>query len=72
MADSKFAAPALIDVKEVAAICGFSTRHVYRIAHSGRMPRPIMLNGLIRWRREDIEQWIADGCPSGQQEGASC
>jgi excisionase family DNA binding protein len=40
-----------------------STRHVRRMADSGRMPKPVKLGSLIRWPRAVIEQWIADGCP---------
>jgi predicted DNA-binding transcriptional regulator AlpA len=31
---------ALLGVREVAALLGCSTRHVYRMADAGRMPRP--------------------------------
>ena len=55
--------PALLSVDEVAAICGgCSTRHVYRLADAGRMPRPVKLGALVRWRRDEIETWIAGGC----------
>ncbi len=54
----------LLDVDAVAAMCGESGRHVYRLADSGRMPRPIRLGGAVRWDRTTIEQWIAAGCPS--------
>ncbi len=30
----------LLDVVAVAALLGVSTRHVYRLADGGRMPRP--------------------------------
>ena len=54
----------LLDVKAVAAMCSLSGRHVYRLADSGRMPRPLKLGGAVRWDRDTIEQWIAAGCPS--------
>ena len=54
---------ALLDVRQVAAMLGCSTRHVYRLSDSGRMPRPIKLGALVRWDRKLIvEQWIAEGC----------
>jgi predicted DNA-binding transcriptional regulator AlpA len=28
------------------------------------MPRPIKLGALVRWPREQVEAWIADGCPN--------
>jgi excisionase family DNA binding protein len=55
---------ALLDVKAVAALLGCSARHVYRLTDAGRMPAPVRLGALIRWRRAEIEEWIAAGCPS--------
>ncbi len=60
----------LLDVKAVAALLGgCSTRHVYRLSDSGRMPRPIHLGSLIRWRRAELLRWLNDGCPSEPREG---
>jgi predicted DNA-binding transcriptional regulator AlpA len=53
---------ALLDVRAVAALLDCSPRHVYRLADSGDMPRPVRLKALIRWRRQDLESWIASGC----------
>ncbi len=56
---------AMLSVDDIATTyLGCSTRHVYRLADSGRMPRPIKLGTLVRWPRAVIEQWIADGCPN--------
>jgi predicted DNA-binding transcriptional regulator AlpA len=68
MADSKpkLAEPAvaLVDVDAVAAICSCSARHVYRMSDAGKMPPPLRLGALVRWNRDVIESWIAQGCPS--------
>lgn len=54
---------ALLTVRQVAAMLGCSSRHVYRLADRAAMPRPTKLGDvLVRWNRSDIEQWIADGC----------
>ncbi|MFZ1007221.1 MAG: helix-turn-helix domain-containing protein [Candidatus Sulfotelmatobacter sp.] len=54
---------ALLDVKAVAALLGgCSTRHVRRLADAGKMPAPVRLLTLLRWRRAEIDQWIAGGC----------
>ena len=53
----------MLDVQAVADLLTCSTRHVYRLADSGRMPRPIKLGKLVRWSRSVIEEWIAGGCP---------
>lgn len=55
---------ALLDVKAVAALLGCSARHVYRLTDARRMPAPVRLGALIRWRRAEIESWIAAGCPA--------
>ena len=52
----------LVDVHGVAAILDCSWRHVYRMADGGRMPAPVKLGALVRWRREEIERWIEGGC----------
>ncbi len=54
----------LIDVNTVAALCGCSARHAWRLSDSGRMPSPIALGALRRWDRAVIEAWITDGCPA--------
>ena len=57
----------LLDVKDVARLLGgCSTRHVYRLADAGRMPCPIKLGTLVRWRRSELQAWIDSGCPSRQ------
>ena len=55
-------AAALLDVRAVAALLGCSTRHVYRLADAGHMPPPVRLGALVRWRRQDIDAWLATGC----------
>ncbi|MDP1561989.1 MAG: helix-turn-helix domain-containing protein [Pirellulaceae bacterium] len=54
----------LLDVVAVAAMLNVSTRHTYRLADSGRMPRPLKLGGACRWDRQVISAWISAGCPS--------
>jgi excisionase family DNA binding protein len=62
------ATPVLLDVRAVAELLGCSDRHVYRLADSGRMPKPRKLGALCRWSRTEIDHWIADGCPIVQQK----
>lgn len=54
----------LLDVNEVSRMLNCSPRHVYRLADSGKMPRPVKLGTLVRWSRVALENWIAHGCPS--------
>ena len=53
----------LLDVRAVAALLGgCSTRHVYRLADAGQMPRPIRLGTLVRWSRAELMTWLDSGC----------
>lgn len=54
----------LLDVGAVAELLDCSTRHVYRLADAGRMPSPVKLGTLVRWPRQAVEDWIAEGCPA--------
>ena len=55
----------LLDVRAVAELLGgCSTRHVRRLTDAGRMPHSIKLGTLIRWRKAEVLDWIAAGCPS--------
>ncbi len=60
----------LLDVQTVAEILGCSPRHVYRLSDSARMPSPVRLGALVRWRKSTgdpttgVEDWVLAGCPS--------
>ncbi len=54
---------ALLDVRRVAAMLDCSPRSVYRLSDAGRMPQPVKLSAMVRWRRIDLDTWIGDGCP---------
>lgn len=54
----------LLSVKQVATLLGCIARDVTRMADRGAMPRPLKLGYvLIRWKRVDVEKWLANGCP---------
>ena len=64
--------PELLDVRAVAALLGgCSTRHIYRLADAGRMPRPVKLGTLVRWRRAEVLDWISAGCPAVRPQKAT-
>ena len=54
---------ALLDVNGLAALLNCGARTVYRLADAGRLPRPVKLGALVRWRRAEIDEWLAAGCP---------
>ena len=53
----------LLSVKTVAEILNLSKRTVHRLNSSGRLPKPVKINGAVRWRESDIEKWILWNCP---------
>jgi len=61
-------AAALLDVQAVAELLTCSPQHVRRMADAGRMPRPVRLGSLLRWRRCDLDGWLNAGCPSCRQD----
>ena len=56
-------------MEAVAKMLDCSVRHVYRLADADRMPRPLKLGTLCRWRADEIRQWVAAGCPSTPAPG---
>jgi len=40
---------------------------VEKAASSGKIPPPIYLDGHVRWREKDIDEWIQGGCPPTQK-----
>lgn len=60
----------MLNVDAVAQILDCSSRHVYRLADMGRIPGPVKLGALTRWRRVAVLSWIDSGCPSCRNGGA--
>ena len=54
----------LLSDAECAALCGVGRRTWRQYQAAGKVPPPIKLGGLTRWKRDDIELWIEWGCPS--------
>lgn len=56
------AAETLWNVRDVAARLRLSTRSIYKLAASGRLPRPVKVGGATRWRESDLAAFLAAGC----------
>ena len=66
-------APAMLTVRQVAALLSVSVRHVFRLSERSNMPLPRRLGTAVRWSRQEVLDWIANGCPpcrSADQEAA--
>lgn len=67
----------LLRADAAAELLGISKAHFYRMHNAGKVPMPVRLGGSVRWRRAELESWIAVGMPSrskwlamlGQSEG---
>jgi predicted DNA-binding transcriptional regulator AlpA len=54
----------LLTADQAAALCGVSAATWYRMASAGRCPAPVRLSrGCVRWRAEELRDWIKGGCP---------
>ena len=57
-------APLLVSVERLAKLLEVSPRTIRRGVESGKIPPPVRVGSLVRWRLDIIYAWIADGCPS--------
>ena len=62
---------ALMTDKETAALLGISTRHLHRLRDRQKIVPPLRLGGSVRWRRQQVLDWLEDGAPPVGREGAS-
>jgi len=53
----------LLRIEDVCALLRTTKRSVYRLADTGRMPFGLKLNGMRRWRKAELMEWLAAGCP---------
>jgi len=51
-------APALLDVKAVAAMFQASPATIWRRVNDGTMPCPVRIGGMTRWARDEIDAVI--------------
>lgn len=58
----------LLSAAEAADMAGAAKRTWWRYVSSGRAPAPVRLGGLVRWRRSELVEWIAAGCPRCRKE----
>ena len=56
--------PLLLDIHTLAVLLNRSVASLERDQAAGRLPAPVRIGGSRKWRRADIETWVADGCPA--------
>ena len=52
-----------VDAKELGRILGLAVRTVRRLDQAGKLPRPVRIGAAVRWRLEEIQDWLTSGCP---------
>jgi len=53
----------LIDIQQLRELLNRSVASLERDQAAGRLPSQIYVGGSNRWRRAEIEAWVAAGCP---------
>lgn len=61
----------LLSVADVARILGVGVRTIRRWRGEGKLPPALEFGGLLRWRRDAVEEWIAERGAGAGAEGAS-
>ncbi len=56
--------PYLIPAETVAKLLDISTRTLWRMRSAGTLPPPVKLGGVVRWRLDQLVEWIESGCPA--------
>ena len=53
----------LIDSREAAKLLKVSTRTLWGMQTTGKMPPPIRIGRAVRWSLDELKKWIEAGCP---------
>jgi len=56
--------PLALTAIQAAKLLGVSRSHFFKLASSGRLPLPVRLGRAVRWRRDELVEWLEAGCPT--------
>lgn len=56
----------LLSDRRVAQLLEVSRRKVWTLVSTAGIPEPIRIGRSVRWRAEEIDEWVRLGCPSRQ------
>lgn len=51
---------ALVNSDQLAEMLGITRKGLYHALDAGQLPSPVKIGNRLRWRIEDIEQWLDD------------
>ena len=57
-------APLMLSVKSVADALELSERTIRKMNSGGKIPKPLKLQGSVRWSYDELRAWIAAGTPA--------
>ncbi len=57
----------LLTARDVAAALKVSPRQIWKMLSSGKLVEPVRLGRSVRWRAEDIDEFIRLGCPNRER-----
>ncbi len=64
-----------LSLHEVAGMIGVTGNTILAWASKGEIPRPLKFgrsrNGILRWRRDEIDNWLADLASTRNEHTAS-
>jgi len=58
------AAPLVLTARDAAALLKIGKSTFLRLHAAGKVPQPVRFGRSVRWRRAEIEAWVAAGAPS--------
>jgi len=58
--------PLLATARDLAAMLRLSLRTIRGMDRAGKLPKPIRIGRSIRWRYDELCDWIAAGAPCRQ------
>lgn len=69
MRDATLVPSVLIDAAELSRLLSVSKASIWRWRDAGKLPPAITLTAqCVRWKRDVVLAWIADGCPSAAEQ----
>lgn len=51
----------ILRLKDVKAVCGFGTTHIYNLMNAGKFPRSRRIGvRAVGWDSREVDQWVFD------------
>ncbi len=57
----------LLTASELAAMLGVNRSTIWTWHSGGKIPMPVQIGGITRWRKDEIQQWLDAGAPPREQ-----